>query len=233
MMPRNRNPGECLLCQRDISKSGASRHVKLCRRQNPPQPAGDSQSLHITVTDSFSGGAYWLQLEAPAHAPLSALDKFLRATWMGCCDHLSAFYTRNSEYISQMPEDAEESPSSDGTGFTQQAMDSISIGQAVERGKSVGRTRIISFDYIYDFGNPTELTLRIYEDRWDDGNGKIHLLARNHPPAIPRDSGLAPTGGPSDDHAANQPDGNSLPPIANSPRSGACGYAGGEPDSQT
>ena len=129
-----------------------------------------------------------------------------------------------------MPEDDADSQSSDETGFTRQPMDSISIGQAVERGKSVGRTRIISFDYMYDFGNPTELTLRIYEDRWDDGNGEIHLLARNHPPSIRRDSGLAPAAGLSEDCAAKQPDANTLPPIVNSPRNGACSYAGDEPD---
>lgn len=241
MMPRNRKLGQCLLCQRDMSKSGASRHIKLCRRQNPPAPAGGGQSLHIAVTDSFGGGAYWLQLEAPADAPLSALDKFLRAVWLDCCGHLSAFYIRNDEYISHLPEDDADSPPS-GMGFTRQAMDSISIGQAAERGKFVANTRSNSFEYMYDFGTPTELALRIYEERWDDGNGEIRLLARNYAPEIrcPHcgapatrhsryDGGPAPSAGLCDDCAAKQPDG-SLLPIANSPRSGVCGYAGDDSD---
>ena len=208
-MPRNRNLGECRLCHRDLSKSGASRHIKLCRRQNPPQPAGDSQSLHITITDSFGGGAYWLQLEAPAHAPLSALDKFLRQIWMDDCPaRLSAFYIRNSEYISQMPQDDDDPPPPARMGFTQQPMDSITIGQAAERG-----TLAKSLAYKYDLAAPTQLALRTYADRWPDGNGQIRLLARNNAP--------------------NQPGGDSLPPIANSPRSGARGHTVGEPDSQT
>ena len=244
MMPRNRKLGQCLLCQRDLSKSGASRHIKLCRRQNPPTPAGGSQSLHIAVTDSFGGGAYWLQLEAPADAPLSALDKFLRAVWLDCCGHLSAFYIRNSEYISHLPEDDADSLTSNEMGFARQAMDSISIGQAAERGKFVANTRSNSFEYMYDFGSPTKLALRIYEDRWDDGNGEIRLLARNYAPdthgnaAATRHSqsagGLAADSGIREDCAANQPggEGGALLPIVNSPRSGACGYAGAEPDSQ-
>ena len=240
-MPRNRKLGKCQLCQRDLSKSGASRHIKLCRRQNPPQPAGDSPSLHITITDSFGGGSYWLQLEAPAHAALSALDKFLREIWLDCCGHLSAFYIRNSEYISHMPEEEDDSPPSGGMGFTQQSMDSISIGKAAERGILAK-----SFAYMYDFGTPTELALRTYEDRWPDGNGEIRLLARNQPPNIPcahchapatrhapYAGGPAPAPGLCDDCAAKQPGGaSSLLPIANSPRSGVCGYIGSEPDTQ-
>ncbi len=84
--------GRCFLCGYSSTKGGLTRHLKkhLAERQ------GDTPLLWLRVTDQTPYGfwpsqAYWLDLEMPETLPLEALDDFLRAVWVECCDHLSHF----------------------------------------------------------------------------------------------------------------------------------------------
>jgi len=52
---------------------------------------------HLQVQDAW-GGDYWLHLEMRGNATLQDLDDYLRAIWLECCDHLSAFEIGDVRY---------------------------------------------------------------------------------------------------------------------------------------
>ena len=107
---------------------------------------------------------YWLHIEIPAKATLEDLDSFLRAIWLECCGHLSSFEIAGESFISEKIEPGDRS-----------------MNIALEKVMAPG----MKFEYIYDFGTSTELSIKVISARKGLAQGKeVRIMARNDPPEI-------------------------------------------------
>ena len=99
---------------------------------------------------------FWLYVEINGSAILEDLDYFLRKIWVECCDHRSKFTINGGAYYSHVE----------------------AMGKAIHRILPVTR----SFDYIYDFGTPTELKGNVITSRFGILKNGIRLIAQNNLP---------------------------------------------------
>ena len=74
-----------------------TRHLASCEQRTPMQgeigsrqKAKKSKAFHLLV-EGYRLPMYWMHLEVASGTTLATLDHFLRATWLECCGHLSAF----------------------------------------------------------------------------------------------------------------------------------------------
>ena len=156
-------------------------------------------------------GAYWLFLDCPVRFTLGKLDSFLRNIWLECCGHMSAFMVKGKYDEIDM---------------------SIKIGD-IPKGTV--------FDYMYDFGSTTELTVTFQDLVFRPKSVRdIRVLARNDPYVFPCEK----CGKPADsidtssweepmfyceactEEYADEIDEDYLLPVVNSPRMGVCAYDG-------
>jgi len=205
--------GECYICGKKFGKAGMTKHLKTHLKND-----GDTRLFHIVV-EGLHRPEYWLHVEIPADAKLKDLDQFLRDIWLECCGHLSAFEIDGVEYHS-MPEG--------------------------EKGMHYKLGRVLSvgteFYHIYDFGDSTELRLKVVGERMGTLKEKVKILARNDPPDIRCKCGkeakwVCPVclyegdAWLCDECAKEHECGEEiLLPVVNSPRCGVCGYEGGKYD---
>lgn len=223
MARRKQNKGNCIFCNRELAKGGLTRHLKSCsKRQNEigvaGQGKGQNQTIyHLQVQDLWDGD-YWLHLEMNGRATLKDLDYYLRAIWLECCGHLSAFRSGSS-----------------GWSGTEIAM-SRRAEQVFEPG--------MALTHIYDFGTSSETQIKVADMRSGKPLSKhpIFLMARNNP----LESECTQCGKPAswlcmecvyeldeagtlcDEHVKDHPhdDYGEPVPLVNSPRIGMCGYSG-------
>ncbi len=217
-MTRTTLRGHCLLCERRATKAGMTRHLKSCVSDHAPASEGEATELVQLRVEAAYDPLYWLDLEIEADGTLEDLDLFLRAEWVECCGHLSAFEISGRYY-------------GDGHGA---------------RSAKVRLDRVlpdtgVRFAYEYDFGSSTHLALRVVRRRTGPADDEtIRILARNEPPVWP----CAVCGQPAtwvcsfcgyeDDnpfscnvHAPGHACGDEgLLPVADSPRMGVCCYEG-------
>lgn len=230
---RKQTRGNCGYCGREMSKSGLTKHLKSCEaRQQAIDEANSTKRTrqkiyHLQVADAW-GGDYWLHLEIRGEAELEDLDGYLRAIWLECCGHLSAFTIGDTRYT-QIFEG--------GFGWG----DEEPMDIAAEEVFAVG----MSIPYEYDFGTTSELVIKVVDVR--EGRptteNPIALMARNAAPEFV----CLECGKPAthicmqclyeredeqcelcDEHTAVHPhdDYGEPMPIVNSPRMGMCGYDG-------
>jgi hypothetical protein len=81
--------GICELCGQTARKTAMTKHVVGCAatqdRKGPPETL-----VHLRV-EASGAPEYWLHIEARASASFQQLDTLLRAVWLECCGHMSAF----------------------------------------------------------------------------------------------------------------------------------------------
>ena len=53
------------------------------------EPYETQECILLKIEDEY--GNYWLFADIPVASTLTVLDKFLRAVWLECCGHMSAF----------------------------------------------------------------------------------------------------------------------------------------------
>ncbi len=221
-MPRKKQTrGNCIFCDRQLTKGGLSKHLAGCpQRKNAISAAnknrGKAQPIyHLRVQDAW-GGDFWLHLEMKGSATLADLDNYLRAIWLECCGHLSQFSVggwRGNE---------------------------IPMGTRVAHVFQPG----VTLTHIYDFGTSSETLVKFVTVR--NGNPltghPIFLMARNDTPKVPCVECDQPAtslcmecmyeldepGFLCDKHARVHPHDNYGEPVPlfNSPRLGMCGYDG-------
>lgn len=224
-MATARPKGRCSFCSRAFSKSGIGRHLQSCkeRAKESKSPAGPTgrparrvNSFHIVVEGHYLPG-YWMHLEVPARLQLYDLDHFLRITWLECCGHMSAFTIGRTTYYYEPMEE----------------FNDIGMNFALSRVLAHGT----SFRYEYDFGDTTELALRIVSEGKMAGRD-IRLMARNDPLVL----SCTECGSPAaqiclecswddeglfcDECAAQHGHQEMFLPVVNSPRMGQCAYDG-------
>ena len=219
MSNNQQSKGNCLFCGQSFSRAGMSKHLKACVERARKYSAIENNSsdkiifFHLLVQDAY-GGDFWLHLEMNGDAKLKELDKYLRAIWLECCDHLSQFsYDRWKDKIAK----------------TSLAYDVFEPG--------------IKIHHIYDFGDSSETIIKVIGQREGAALTKhpVFLMARNDPPEFTcKECGkkakwlcLECMYNNEDDtfcdeHIESHPHDEYDGPIeiVNSPRSGICGYDG-------
>lgn len=231
---RKQTRGNCVFCGREMAKSGLSKHLQSCEALQAAQTEankqrGRNQSIyHLQILDAYSGD-FWLHLEMRGNATLEDLDAYLRAIWLECCGHLSAFHIGPNRY-------------------TQIFNDGWSVGDEKPMNVQVQRLFVpdMAIPYEYDFGTTSELTIKVLNVRDGKPHTKhpIFLMARNRMPDIPcMECGeqatlicldcLYETDGPSElcdahweTHQHDCENYGGPMPLVNSPRTGLCGYVG-------
>jgi len=106
-MAREISKGKCVYCDRELSKSAMTNHLKSCKqRAAGPETVSTKKSrktklLHLVVEGQYLR-MYWMHLEVPTTITLADLDGFLRDIWLECCGHLSAFSIDGISYKSHL-----------------------------------------------------------------------------------------------------------------------------------
>ena len=218
MAQRGQTKGACQFCGKEMTRSGLSKHFKACKEyeasiQNTVVSAKSQPLYHLVAYNPWQK-EYWLHLEVNGTATLSDLDAYLRAIWLECCGHLSAF--------------------SFGRGH-----DEIKMSSTIHTIFSSDAQLVHS----YDFGDTTETVIQLVGTRTGVplSPHPIFLMARNHAPHYPcmvckqTASWLCldciyehdEPGFLCDVHeAAHEHEEYGSMPIVNSPRFGVCGYDG-------
>lgn len=230
MSPRLTSYSKCFLCGETLAKNAVSRHLEKCLTAHEAAQKGKPELLFQLRVEGAGSSGHWLNLEIPASATLETLDNYLRAIWLECCGHLSAFKIGGMRFEA----------ATEGADFSWYDEPPKPMKTArLERILSVG----LAFTHEYDFGSTTMLKLKVVGERMGILNGdkrKIRLLARNYAPDFRCKVCNEPAAyvhvyeypyeSYCEEHASEM-DEESLMPIVNSPRVGECGYTG--PSDQT
>jgi hypothetical protein len=229
-MARQTSKGTCAFCHGEFSKSAITSHLETCEQRvlteakaGSKQQAQQIRKLHMVV-EGRDLPMYWMHLEVTASTTLTTLDRFLRATWLECCGHLSAFEIEGVRY------------SVDAGMDDDWDMGEKSMRVRLDKVLSPGQTCF----YEYDFGTTTDLRLKAVSERQAATKGNaIQVLARNVPPVILCEECGKPAtevcsqcifddkGWLCDDCAMEHECGEEmLLPVVNSPRVGMCAYTG-------
>lgn len=231
---RKQTRGSCVFCGREMTKSGLTKHLQSCEARVAAQAEVNNQRgrnqqiFHLQILDAYTG-SFWLHLEMKGSATLEELDGYLRAIWLECCGHLSAFTIPPYR-------------------FTQLFDDGFSIGDEKSMNVQVQKifTPGMNIPYEYDFGTTSELVINVLDVREGKPHTKrpIFLMARNQMPQIPcmvcgeqatlicLDC-LYEVDGPCElcdahweTHEHDSENYGGPMPLVNSPRTGMCGYEG-------
>lgn len=219
MANKKQSRGNCAYCGRELARGGMGRHLAGCdaRLQAIARTHASGEAvplIHLQVVGGWSGD-HWLHLEVSGETTLKKLDGYLRAIWLECCGHLSAF-----SYPGRGGRDV---------GMARKVMDVL--GPEAE------------LEHVYDFGTSTVSRLKGLNVRRGVPTTRhpIALMARNVAPAYDCQECGAPAtslcmecvyddqpGTLCDEHAEDHPHEEYGSPMAlvNSPRAGQCGYDG-------
>lgn len=234
--------GLCKYCGKEYKRSGIVRHLSSCKERKAvlENETGKRRCgyFELMITDRYQRD-YWLLVEVRDTAKLEDLDEFIRAIWVECCGHLSAFTIDGQQYELMPMEDAFWGEPSKNMNY--KLKDVFSVGKIVS--------------YEYDFGTTTELFIKVQSYRtgvWK--SDPVTILSRNEPPEILcshcrknpaqwvdasryyydddvfwcEDCLRARKTEDTDDEDEydNEYDDEYLLPVCNSPRMGVCGYEG-------
>ncbi|MEZ0367803.1 MAG: hypothetical protein ACAI44_01815 [Candidatus Sericytochromatia bacterium] len=215
-------PGQCRICGVSMAKNQIGRHLETCLAAEAA--ASKKKSAKAAPVAAFlleiKCGPFWVYVLARPEATLADLDFFLRALWLECCGHMSAFAIGGREYVSSCYEPGQR-------------------GMKTRLDKVLGSNPGFAFGYEYDFGSTTALEGRVVGERVTSQKQIIRLLARNNDldlacsdcnkPAVMVCTECIWEGGGLlcaaciEDHDCGE---EMLLPVVNSPRCGVCGYTG-------
>jgi len=212
-----KSKGICKACNKTFSGSGMTRHLQACvERKKLQLVQGRGRILLLKA----SAGPFWVYFDVGDSSTLTDVDGFLRALWLECCGHLSAFTIGSVTYMSD-------------TEFVDSGEKSMNI--ALKRVMKPG----VKFRHEYDFGTTTELDMECISERQGKTGSKIDIIARNDMPEILCDECGKPAKeictecmwdgegflceSCAEDHECGE---EMLLPVVNSPRMGMCAYEG-------
>ena len=224
-MARQTSSGKCNLCGETFGKAAMTRHLAKCRSEHPAKGKTQRNIFHLLVEAKYLP-YYWMHIQAPGDANLAQLDDFLRETWLECCGHLSAFTITGQRYSVDANE-ADVFPD-----MEPEEDFSAKLAAVLAPG--------LKFDYEYDFGTTTYLTLKVVSEHQGAIKPRsVEVLARNEPPPVTcEECGRPATRVCSvciyndkawycDDCMPEHKCGEDYAlPVVNSPRVGQCGYTG-------
>ena len=226
--------GKCFFCNAEFKKAGITKHLNThIAKESKDRKIG--ASFHIKIEDDpRMGGLFFLNLWVDGETTMMDIDNFLRAIWLECCGHMSAFTNpKESKRYSMFDMDEMESDRDE--------MMSSSTTDIFAKG--------LKLKYQYDFGSTTELCLTVVDEYSAAVPEGIILLSRNEPLEIiceichsePAAVICSVCYDPNafckkcaKKHAKTCEDfaDYSAMPVVNSPRMGVCAYDGGTIDKQ-
>ncbi len=245
--------GKCLFCDQEFSKSGMTRHLTthLSKEVAGGKP-GRSYHLKVETGSNWGKTPYFLHLWVDGSCTFDQIDHFLRAIWLECCGHMSAFRIpqnasgRGGDFdVIDAYELLEEGKVKEYEKAMKQATGQIPMENTVESVAEKG----LKIKYEYDFGSSTLLEIAIVNEYAIAAPEVLILLSRNEPHAFPCTTCKkkaatdictvcnwnevadfcsecakkhAKECADFDDYAAMT--------MVNSPRTGVCGYEGGSID---
>ena len=160
-----RFPGECQYCGAEVGKSSSAQHLATCPKRKAElrsDAAPKTQPFPIEIyqlrVEATHLPEFWLDLEVRGDADLEAVDKYLRAIWLECCGHASAFSLK-------------------GWGSPELAKEG-SVGDVFKHLRQIM--------HVYDFGTESWTTLKRVSVRKSRGQYRypVKLLVRNKLPAV-------------------------------------------------
>ena len=203
-----------------MTSGGLAKHLATCPKRleqisaSTNKPGTVQPLYHLLVRDRYSN-QFWLHLEMNGSAKLKDLDRYLRAIWLDCCDHLSKFTVKG--WGTEIP----------SSWTAERVFDSLP-----------------EITHLYDFGTTSETVIRVVGSSEGKPLTRhpITLMARNDlakEPCMECDARAThfcqecmierdETGMLCDEHAEDHSCSNYGGPISlvNSPRLGMCGYDG-------
>lgn len=221
MARKKQSRGICTYCGKKFSRGGMIRHLEACPQRKAVFIEADKQRFdkimlyHLRAEDAWSSD-FWLDLEVRGSATLKQLDRYLRAIWLECCNHLSMF-------------------SIGGWGGEE-----IPMKRRVDKVFEPG----VELTHIYDFGTSSYTKIKYISKRRGKATTShpIALMARNVVPEFECIKCGQPAqwlcdectmeyeilGTLCDQHAEEDPheEYGGPYPMYNSPRTGLCGYDG-------
>jgi len=196
--------GHCYVCGAELGKTAMKNHI----HKTHDDPHGAQKCSLLKIEGAYAKD-YWLYIDIPVTATLSAVDAFLREIWLECCGHLSAFYGYGRMEVNP-----------------RRKLREFPIGDKLRHEYDFGATTETLITIV---GETVRKTQR----------DAVRLLARNIPPVFPcpvcgkpatwlcteciYDEGspfLCDECGEAHEHE------DMLLPVVNSPRMGTCGYEG-------
>ncbi|MEG1254944.1 SEC-C metal-binding domain-containing protein [Clostridium sp.] len=164
--------GKCYYCNKELGKSGVTRHIKSCSEireyisGNTEESRSTKEKFLIEVNFKYEPSEYWLYINVDEDCTLKELDQFLRDIWLECCGHLSCF-TINGEVFEVRRTNTLDNNENKNMNVT--------LNSIVEVGSK--------FKYEYDFGSTTELNIKVL-DKFTCGEDikPIEIMARNNEP---------------------------------------------------
>ncbi len=231
-MPTINSVGKCFFCNAEFTKAGITKHLKG-HLAKEAKHIKNGTSFHIKIEDDPRfGGNFFLNLWVDGEALMGDIDDFLRAIWLECCGHLSAFSNPKKKKMLTMLDE------NDLMSDPDEIMDTETKDILVKGMK---------LKHDYDFGSTTTLLLTVLEQIPVEVPGGVILLSRNEPLEIMCETcGTEPAAllcttcyEPNSfckkcakKHAKTCEDfaDYSAMPVVNSPRMGVCGYDGGRID---
>lgn len=231
--------GKCIFCKKTFSQRGINRHMATHLTQmekDPGSKKGKSYLVYVKADVMF------LSLWVDGNTDFEELDSFLRAIWLECCGHLSAFNDPNGYY--KHPKSSQQNMwMMDFDHSPQEVPLGTKAFKVFKKGKKL--------NYEYDFGSTTYLEIEVKGEYKIKAHDSIVLLSRNEPLKI-----ICATCGKktavnictvhmyeeyafycescSKKHAKKCEDFADYAslPVVNSPRMGVCAYDGGQIDTE-
>ena len=97
MATRLQFPGLCTYCGAEVTRKTAAEHLAKCKprlaalkKAGRPSPHFPEEVFHIRAEATYLP-EFWLDLEIRGETTFGELDHYLRAIWLECCGHMSAF----------------------------------------------------------------------------------------------------------------------------------------------
>ena len=185
MKQNPKSEGKCLFCGETFAKAGIIRHLQghLKQKVEKGKP-GQSYLVKVEPASKWDSAHYFLALWVDSSATLGNVDDFLRAIWLECCGHLSAFtYPKNWKkgggkwdfFAAQ--ELLRSGKQKDLDDFMDEQEDEITKSWKVNK----MFYSELKLGYEYDFGSTTDLSLTVVKDYPIKADKKIVLLSRNEP----------------------------------------------------
>jgi len=157
IMEKLQSEGKCVYCEQKYSQSGMGRHLNthLKKLEKETSVKGTAFHLYIPVSEMF------LHLLVNGTKTLGDLDSYLRAIWLECCGHMSAFKVKGKEYAFDI----------DATAFGEKM--SQKVGKVFTKGQTL--------QYDYDYGSTTSFEIKVVDEYNLKVPKGILLLSRNEP----------------------------------------------------
>lgn len=186
MHEKMKSTGTCIYCSKSFAKAGINRHLKKhLDDKTQEQKPGQSFLVKVEPNPKWGTSPYFLSLWIDGKTTMDEIDGFLRAIWLECCGHMSAFRIPQPrrmfgggmfDYFDAM-ELLEQGKTKQYEKMMEEIRGEVPMSRKAEKALYEG----LKVEYEYDFGSTTALLMTIVAEYPVKADDKITLLSRNEP----------------------------------------------------